>query len=222
MLMSQRKVLLAGATGLVGGEILQALLVDPSVAEVHVLGRRAINVTHSKLQLHVVDFRQLPALPQVDEVYLALGTTIRVAGSQEAFRAVDFDANLAVATAAVASGARRVGLVSAADANARSSVFYLSVKGALEDALASLNLSALVIARPSLLLGNRDGLNQPPRLGEKISTPILKLLTPVLPKRYRPIHARTVARSLLATLPAAHGAVKLHFDDLIRLGAQPR
>jgi uncharacterized protein YbjT (DUF2867 family) len=218
MLMSQRKVLLAGATGLVGGEILQALLVDPTVAEVHVLSRRAIDVSHSKLQLHVVDFRQLPPLPQVDEVYLALGTTIRVAGSEAAFRAVDFDANLAVATAAVASGARRVALVSAADANARSSVFYLSVKGALEEALASLNLSALVIARPSLLLGNRDALKQPPRLGEKLSTPILKLLAPVLPKRYRPIHARAVARSLLAAIPTAHGTVMLHFDDLIRIG----
>ena len=100
--MNQRNVLLAGATGLVGSEILQALLIDPTVAEVHVLGRHASNVTHPKLQSHVVDFRQLPALPQVDEVHLALGTTIRVAGSQEAFRAVDFEANLAVAKAAIA------------------------------------------------------------------------------------------------------------------------
>lgn len=216
MPMSQRKVLLAGATGLVGGEILQALLADPSVAEIHVVSRRAIEVAHSKLQNHVVDFRQLPALPQVDEVYLALGTTIRVAGSQEAFRAVDFDANLAVATAAIASGARRIGLVSAADANPRSSVFYLSVKGALEEALGGLKLSALVIARPSLLLGNRDALKQPPRFGEKISTPILRLLAPLLPKRYRPIQARTVARALLATLPTAQGTAVLQFDDLIR------
>lgn len=216
--MSQRKVLLAGATGLVGGEILRGLLTDTTVAEVHLLSRRAINVTHPKLQLNVVDFLQLPALSQVDEVYLALGTTIRVAGSQEAFRAVDFEANFAVAKAAIASGARRVALVSAADANARSSVFYLSVKGALEDALASLNLTALVIARPSLLLGNRDALDQPPRAGEKISTPILKLLAPVLPKRYRPIHARVVAQSLLATLPTARGTVVLHFDDLMRIG----
>ena len=218
MLMNQRNVLLAGATGLVGSEILQALLVDPTVAEVHVLGRRASNVTHPKLQSHVVDFRQLPALPQVDEIYLALGTTIRVAGSQEAFRAVDFEANLAVAKAAIARGARRIGLVSAADANARSSVFYLRVKGELEDALTSLNLPSLVIARPSLLLGNRDALKQPPRLGEKISTPILNLLAPILPKRYRPVHARAVARSLLATLPTARGTVILQFDDLIRIG----
>ena len=213
--MSQRKVLLAGATGLVGGEILQALLVDPTVAEVHVLARRALNVTHAKLRPHVVDFKQLPALPQVDEVYLALGTTIRVAGSQEAFRAVDFDANLAVAKAAIASGARRIGLVSAADANARASVFYLKVKGELEEALASLNLSALVIARPSLLLGNREALNQPSRLGERLATPILKLLTPVLPKRYRPIQARSVARALLATLPTASGKVTLHYEHLL-------
>src|SRR5688500_414265 len=156
--MNQRNVLLAGATGLVGGEILQALLADPTVAEVHVLARRAISVSHRKLQPHVVDFRHLPALPQVDEVYLALGTTIRVAGSQDAFRAVDFEANLGVAKAAIASGARRIGLVSAADANARSSVFYLKVKGELEDALARLNLPSVVIARPSLLLGDRDAL----------------------------------------------------------------
>jgi hypothetical protein len=88
----------------------------------------------------------------------------------------------------------------------------------LEEALARLNLSALVIARPSLLLGNRDALKQRPRLGEKISTPILKLLAPVLPKRYRPIRARAVARSLLATLPTAHGTVVLHFGDLMRIG----
>jgi uncharacterized protein YbjT (DUF2867 family) len=216
--MNQRNVMLAGASDLVGSEILQGLLVDPSVVEVHVLGRRASSVTHPKLQAHVVDFRKLPALPRVDEVYLALGTTIRVAGSQEAFRAVDFEANLAVANAAIATGARRIGLVSAADANVRSSVFYLRVKGELEDALTSLNLPSLVIARPSLLLGNRDALKQPPRLGEKISTPILELLAPILPKRYRPVHARAVARSLLATLPAAHGTVILQFDDLIRLG----
>jgi hypothetical protein len=81
-------------------DILRALLDDPTVVEVHVLSRRALDVTHAKLRLHVVDFKQLPAVAAVDEVYLALGTTIRVAGSQEALRAVDFDANLAVAKAA--------------------------------------------------------------------------------------------------------------------------
>src|SRR5581483_6669242 len=78
----------------------------------------------------------LPPLPPVDEVYLALGTTIKVAGSQAAFRAVDYDANLAVARAALAAGARRCGLVSAMGADAKSKVFYNRVKGELEEALA--------------------------------------------------------------------------------------
>src|SRR5262245_17490034 len=108
-----RSVALAGATGLVGREILKGLVADPSVGAIHVLGRRAPEITASKIVPHVVDFRSLPAIPHVDEVFLALGTTIKVAGSQEAFRAVDFDANLAAARAALAAGARRAGLVSA-------------------------------------------------------------------------------------------------------------
>ena len=108
-----RTVALAGATGLVGKEILQGLVADPSVAAIHVLARRALEAPAAKVVSHVVDFRSLPPLPRVDEVFLALGTTIKVAGSQEAFRAVDFYANLAVARAALAAGARRAGLVSA-------------------------------------------------------------------------------------------------------------
>ena len=111
---TQRTVLLAGATGLVGGLMIEALLADPQVTTVHALSRRALRISHAKLRVHLVDFQQLPELPQVNEVYLALGTTIKVAGSQAAFRAVDLDANLAVAVAAVAAGARRVGVVSAA------------------------------------------------------------------------------------------------------------
>ena len=99
-------VLLAGATSLVGGQMLQALLADPTVAQVHALTRRNLDLSHPKLRPLRVDFTHLPALPPADELYLALGTTIKVAGSQAAFRAVDFDANLAVARAAVAAGVR--------------------------------------------------------------------------------------------------------------------
>ena len=90
---------LAGATGLVGRAILEGLLADTSVAAVHAIGRRNPGRVHPKLISQVVDFAALPPLPPLDEVYLALGTTIKVAGSQAAFRAVDFDANLAVARA---------------------------------------------------------------------------------------------------------------------------
>src|SRR3954465_11547096 len=160
-----RTVALAGATGLVGREILRGLVADPSVSAIHVLGRRALEAT-PKVLSYVVDFRALPALPHLDEVYLALGTTIKVAGSQEAFRAVDYEANLAVARAALAAGAKRAGLVSAMGASARSGIFYNRTKGEIEDALAALPFTGLVIARPSMLAGDRASLGQPVRAGE--------------------------------------------------------
>lgn len=217
-----RKVLLAGATGLVGGLLLQALLADGTVSEVYALSRRPLGVHHPKLRVHLVDFGHLPVLPPADEAYLALGTTIKVAGSQEAFRAVDLEANLAVAKAAFAAGVRRVGLVSAAAANAKSSMFYNRVKGELEDALKAMGLTTLVIAQPSLLLDYRDGLQQPPRIGEQIAIPVAKLLRPFLPGIYRPVHARAVARSLVKTVPAAEGVVVLASNVLARIGSEPR
>ncbi|WP_334159341.1 nucleoside-diphosphate sugar epimerase [Achromobacter insolitus] len=217
-LADQRKVLLAGASGLVGGRILQALLADRTVAKVHALGRRALPVSHPKLQVHVVDFGNLPVLPPADEVYLALGTTIKVAGSQEAFRAVDLSANLATARAAYAAGARRAGLVSAVGANSQSSVFYNRVKGELEDALKALGLTALVIAQPSLLLDYREGLQQPPRIGERIAIPIAKLLAPLLPGAYRPVRAEAVAQALVKTVPTAEGVVVLPSNVLAQMG----
>ena len=220
MLADQRKVLIAGATGLVGGLMLRALLSDRTVSEVHAVSRRALSLSHPKLQVHIVNFSRLPALPQTDEVYLALGTTIKVAGSRTAFRAVDLEANLAVAKAAVEAGARRVGLVSAAGASARSSMFYNRVKGELEDALKAMDLAALVIAQPSLLLDNRDGLQQPPRIGEKIAIPIAKLLAPIIPGAYRPVRARAVAQSLVKTVPAAKGVVVLASDVLAKIGGE--
>nr|AIA11439.1 NADH(P)-binding [uncultured bacterium] len=200
---------LAGATGLVGRAILEGLLADASVKTVHALGRREPGVAHPKLDAHVVDFAALPTLPTLDEVYLALGTTIKAAGSQSAFRSVDFDANLAVARAALDAGARRAGLVSAMGADAKSRIFYNRVKGEAEDALARLTFDGLVIARPSLLVGDREALGQPARTAERVATIVSRLLGPLVPANYRPIDASDVARALLARVPAARGRVLL-------------
>ncbi|HYF19147.1 MAG TPA: nucleoside-diphosphate sugar epimerase [Ramlibacter sp.] len=202
---SPRTALLAGATGLVGREILAGLLADPAVGAVHVLARRPLPSSHPKLAQQVVDFTRLPALPRVDEVYLALGTTIKVAGSQEAFRAVDHDAGLAVARGARTAGATRLGLVSAMGASARSRVFYSRVKGELEDAVQGLGCVGVVIARPSVLAGDRESLGQPVRSGERLALRVSTWLRPLVPADYRSIQAADVAAALLAAVPRAAG-----------------
>jgi uncharacterized protein YbjT (DUF2867 family) len=212
---TNRRIILAGATGLVGRELLNGLLADPSVAEVLALVRRPLALPSrpaagqaARLALQVVDFAALPALPAADEVYLALGTTIKVAGSQAAFRAVDFEANLAVARAALAAGVRRAGLVSAMGANARSSVFYNRVKGELEEALAALGFEALVIARPSLLVGDRAALGQPVRPGERQGERLARWLGPLVPRNLRPIPAARVASALQREVPQAQAGLR--------------
>ncbi len=212
--MSTRTVALAGATGLVGRALLDGLLSDESVRAVHVLGRREPDRAAAKLVSHVVDFAALPPLPAIDEVYLALGTTIKTAGSQAAFRAVDFDANLAVARAALAAGATRVGLVSAMGADAGARLFYSRVKGELEDALRDLPFEGVVVARPSLLVGDRAALGQPVRSGEAVGDIIGRLLGPLVPRNYRPIAASRVAHALLSAVPVARGYVVMHSGDM--------
>lgn len=207
--MHERTVIVAGATGLVGRELLAGLLADPTVTAVHSLGRRAPALQHPKLTTHVVDFTALPALPRADEVYLALGTTIKDAGSQAAFRAVDFDANLAVAKAALAAGAKRMGLVSAMGADVNSRIFYSRVKGELENALARMPFEGLVIARPSMLLGNRQALGQRVRPGEVWATRLQKVLGWLIPANYQPIEAAAVAWALLRAVPSAQGQTVL-------------
>lgn len=99
-------------------------------------------------------------------------------------------------------------------------MFYNRVKGELEDALKAMGLNALVIARPSLLLDYRNGLQQPPRIGEQIAIPIAKLLAPLLPAIYRPVHAQAVALSLVKTVPTAEGVVVLASDMLVKIGEE--
>ena len=207
--MTKRIVIIAGATGLVGREILAGLLADETVTEVHSLGRRIPAIQHPKLRAHVVSFAGVPPLPTADDAYLALGTTIKIAGSQDAFRAVDFDANLAVAEAALIAGVKKVGLVSAMGADSNSRVFYSRVKGELENALAQMPFDALVIARPSLLVGDREAVGQPVRRGETLGFALSKALGFLIPSNYKPIEATAVAKALLSTVPSAKGKTVL-------------
>lgn len=195
-----RVALVAGATGLVGQAVLAAVLADKRYKAVHCAGRRALSLQHPKLAQHVGDLHSpatFSTLPHIDTCLIALGTTIRVAGSQEAFRAVDLDAVVDVALAAYARGATRLGVVSAMGADARSRIFYNRVKGEMEAALEKIGFKTLVIARPSLLAGDRTALNQPVRSGERTGQVLTRLLRPLIPANYRSIAARDVAAALL-------------------------
>ena len=192
--------LVAGATGLVGRAILALLLADTRYSTVHVVGRRAPDVQHPKLVVHISASLTNWPCPAVDDVFIALGTTIKVAGSKAAFKAIDGDAVVAIASSAKAAGATRLAVVSAMGASAQSSVFYNQVKGEMEAAVGQLAFKTLVIARPSLLAGDRDALRQPERLAEKLSLVAFKWLKPLIPANYRAINASSVAQAMVHAL----------------------
>jgi uncharacterized protein YbjT (DUF2867 family) len=190
----------AGATGLVGRAVLNRLLADSHYASVHAVGRRAPDAAHPRLVVHIVSSFAETVLPRADDVFIALGTTIRTAGSREAFRAVDFDAVLALAKAARAAGCTRLGVVSAMGAHRSSAVFYNRVKGEMEAAVSALGFETVVIARPSLLAGDRASLKQAPRIGEQLALHAFRVVDALLPANYRAIDANVVAEALVTAL----------------------
>lgn len=201
--------LLAGATGLIGRELAREWT-GPGV--LHLLVRRPLDpagVAPQAQRVHVVDFTVLPELPRADEAYCCLGTTIKVAGSKAAFRAVDFDAVLAFARAAQRAGVQRFAVVSALGASPRSPGFYNRVKGEMEGALAGLGFASLVIVRPSLLAGDRATLGQPARTGERLALALTAPLAPLIPRAWRPIAATAVARAMQRALAEGRPGVRI-------------
>ena len=197
---NSRVALIAGATGLVGQEILALLLADKRYTAVHVVGRRAPTVQNRKVIVHISASLTDWVSPAVDDVCIALGTTIKVAGSKAAFKAIDRDAVVAIAAAAKAAGATRLAVVSAMGASPQSGVFYNQVKGEMEAAVSQLGFETVVIARPSLLAGDRGALKQSERVAEKLSLMAFKWLKPFIPANYRVINASNVAQAMVSTL----------------------
>jgi uncharacterized protein YbjT (DUF2867 family) len=187
-------IALLGSTGLVGRQCLELLADDRAFERIVVIARRKFaEATAPRIEGHVIDFDQLEAHADalaVDQVICALGTTIKaVGGSRERFRAVDYGIPLAAAKIALRQGARHFLLVSALGADAGSRIFYNRVKGEVEDALRVLGYRSVTILRPSLLLGDREEF----RLGEVVA----KRFAWAVPGRFRPVHARDVARALV-------------------------
>jgi uncharacterized protein YbjT (DUF2867 family) len=186
--------IVAGATGLVGRALVRQLAAESAWREVRALTRRDLppGMTQGTAIPVRVDFSQLdppPPWAAADHVFCALGTTMRQAGSAEAFRRVDLDYPVALARATLAQGARHFLLVSAVGASPRSRFFYNRVKGEVEEAIGGLGFRSLTIARPSLLLGDRGSFRWAEQVGKVVGL--------IAPARWRPVEAERVARALI-------------------------
>ncbi|MBO6584940.1 MAG: NAD(P)H-binding protein [Gracilimonas sp.] len=195
-----KTAIVIGATGLVGSHILKQLLEDDRYETVKVFHRRNTSVEHSKLEEHIVDFDNMEEWKHRltgDELYSALGTTIKKAGSQEKQYTIDFTYQYETAKSAAENDVDKFSLVSSAGANAQSRAFYTKLKGELDEAVKELPFEVITILRPSFLDGDRSE----NRVGETIGIYMAKLFTKIPGlKKYRPIFAGKVAEGMINSL----------------------
>lgn len=215
------RIILAGATGLVGQRLLRLLCDAPEVSSVLTIGRRPSGQTHPKLEEKTGPIEQWPSLmggQGADIAISTLGTTLADAGSQDAFFAVDHDAVLSFARAARAGGARQMLMVSSVGAHAASRNFYLATKGKTETSVDQVGFDRLDILRPGLLRGRRNGRL---RVGERLAiavSPLTDFLTPAVLARYRSIRANDVAAALRHLVGAAEQGIFVHHnEEMLRL-----
>lgn len=218
--MSGRDAVLAGGTGLVGAELLRLLAWEGDYDRVLALARRALPLSHPRIEPRPARFDALDdALAGARagcDVFCCLGTTIRTAGSREAFRAVDHGMVVALARWAKRHGARRFLLVSALGADPRSRVFYNRTKGEAERDARAEGPASVVVLRPSLLDGDRSER----RFGEQVSLRLTRPLAGLIPAAWRPVHARDVAAAMLDAARADHPPAVIESAAL--QGAAPR
>lgn len=220
---TQKVALVAGASGLVGQYLVNALCGAREFARVYAVTRRPLTRDHAKLANRVVRFAELEAQLRgvtCTDAFCCLGTTFREAGSEAAFRQVDYGLVLAFARAARAAQARRFVLVSSAGADAASRAFYLRVKAEAEAAVMTLGFAALDIMQPGLLLGSRRDL-RPAELAAQWSLPIVAPLMVGPLERWRPVGAQTLARAMLGASRSGRLGVTRHtFPAIRKLAAQ--
>ncbi|GAB3234701.1 oxidoreductase [Hymenobacter seoulensis] len=220
----QKTALIAGASGLVGSQLLPLLLASERYNRVIAVGRRPLPMVHPKLEQRIVRFEQLEEhrLQLIaDDVFCCLGTTLRQAGSKEAFYAVDFLYVVKLAALTAANFAAQLLVVSAMGAKASSGFYYNRVKGEMEEAVRQAPFRAIHFFRPSLLLGDRPE----KRAGEQVAGVLLSLVKPALlgPLRhYRAIEAATVARAMLRAAATDESGLHVHLSSTIEKEGRER
>ena len=216
------RIIIAGSTGLVGRALIDQLAKLPHIDQIVTIGRRPSGQSGAKVENLVGPVSQWPRLIEgrsFDVAISTLGTTLRDAGSQEAFYALDHDAVLSFARAARAAGARQFQMVSSVGAHAASRNFYLGTKGRAETSIANVGFERIDILRPGLLRGARSG---PLRIGERIAiaiSPLTDLLTPAVLSHYRSIPATYVAAALAQLAGADEAGTFIHQNDEMRAHA---
>jgi uncharacterized protein YbjT (DUF2867 family) len=191
-----KTALLVGATGLIGDLLARRLVESADYERVTVLTRKPLSWQHARLQEIPFDFDNPNGLlVRADDIFCALGTTMKKAGSREAFRKVDYQYPLDVARLGLQNGAKQFSIVTAMGADVDSAIFYNRVKGEVERELGTLGYPTLLIFRPSLLLGNRGEV----RLGERIGEGFMRLFAPLIPAKYKAVEAASVANAMFTT-----------------------
>lgn len=220
----RRRALVLGSTGLVGARCVAHLVESPVYERVTCLVRRPSWTTSDKLREHVVDFARLTAadIGPCDDLYCAIGSTMKKAGSREAFRHVDLEIPLEVARLATSNGGlARVALVSSVGADTSASSLYLRTKGELEDALAKLPLEELHVMRPSLLLGDRVESRPGEKLGTIVANATSWMLVGCL-RKVHPVDVDVVARAMVGALSGPRRGERVqihHYDEILALAA---
>jgi len=196
--MNSKKALIAGATGLTGKVLLNLLFSTDVYDSVTILTRKPLQLKNEKIKEVIVDFDNLAAYKDfivADDVFCCLGTTIKKAKTQEAFKKVDLQYPLEIARIAKENGAMKFIVISSMGANSKSSIFYSKVKGIMEESIQKVGFSALHILRPSMLLGDREEF----RAGERLGILFFKLHSWLFIgslKKYKAIHVNTVAKGM--------------------------
>lgn len=193
---TDKTALVLGATGLIGDLLTRKLTESARYGNIKVLVRSPLNWKHPRLQEVPFDFdRPNGLLTQADDIFCCLGTTLKKAGSKEAFRKVDYQYPMEIARRGLDNGAQQFAIVTAMGADPESSFFYNRVKGEVERDLTAMNFPALLIFRPSLLLGRRTE----NRLGERLAEGAMRLFSPLIPAKYKGVEAVNVASAMLTT-----------------------
>jgi|TARA_B100000902_G_scaffold400056_1_gene475286 nucleoside-diphosphate-sugar epimerase len=207
-----------GSTGLIGSELLKYINDDKYFSEVNVITRKNIPFKNSKFKNIVIDFNDIDSikssLKECEVVFVSIGTTqSKVKWDLEKYKKIDYEIPINISKACIELNIEKYLIVSSAGANINAKGFYLSLKGKIENEIINMGIKNTYIYRPSLLLGKRNE----NRFGEKIAQVIMPIFSFLLPKKYKPINAEFVAKSMINSSKNTINSVKIfHYEDIIK------